>query len=148
MINSGKILAVDPGEKNIGVAISDETGSLARPLKLIRHTSKMLDAATIAQIATECSVIRIIIGLPLGGTGEEIPQSRHAKNLAEAVQTQTEIPVELWDEFGSTISAKNTLIQLGIPKNKRGGHQDALAAAMILQSYLDLKGERNGQAQK
>jgi putative Holliday junction resolvase len=134
---TGPILAVDPGEKHIGIAISDETAILARPLIMINHTSMKLDAAQIAKIAEENHATRIIVGLPMGHNGTELPQTRHARKLIESVQRQTAILVEGWDEWGSTQAARNVLIEVGAQRSKRGGHQDALAAAMILRSYLD-----------
>jgi putative Holliday junction resolvase len=136
---AGPILAIDPGEKRIGVAISDESATLARPLMIIEHISMKMDAAQIAQIAGEHQVKLIVVGLPLGEHGEELPQTRHAKKLIENLQTQTDLPIESWDEWGSTQTARQVLIEVGIPRSKRGGHQDALAAAAILRSYLDTK---------
>lgn len=140
----GPILAVDPGEKHIGIAISDKTGTLARPLMLIDHNSMMLDAAQIAQAAEKNGVTRIIVGLPTGDMGKEIPQTRHAKKLIEAIQNQTDIEVEGWDEWGTTQTARNILVEVGVQRSKRGGHQDALAAAAILRSYLETMNPMEG----
>lgn len=137
MIEKGRILAVDPGEKNIGIAISDILGAFARPLKIIHHLSRLLDAAQIADIAKENNVTLIIIGLPTGGNGEEIPRGRHSKKLAEVIRKQCEISVILWEENNSTKIARNSLIEMNVPVSKRSGHQDDLAAAVILQSFLD-----------
>ncbi|MPM63865.1 putative pre-16S rRNA nuclease [bioreactor metagenome] len=145
MRETGKILAVDPGEKNIGLAISDETAMLARPLQVIKHFSKTLDAATIATIASENHATRIVIGTVFGPDNEEIPQTRHARSLAAAVETQTALPIILWDEYGTTNAAKAVLVELGVNRQKRSGHQDGLAAAMILQSYLNSLGENNAE---
>lgn len=137
MEERGRILAVDPGEKNIGIAISDPTGSIARPLMTLKHLSKLIDAAEIARLAKENQTIKIVVGMPTGVDGEQIPQSRHSLNLAEAVRSQSDLLVVLWDESGSTKDARSALIEMDVPVSKRGGHQDALAAAMILQSYLN-----------
>lgn len=144
---NGKILAVDPGEKKIGLALSDPTCTLATPLKVVEHISMNLDGAQIAQVAEENQVTLIIVGMPTGGQGEEIRQSRHSKNLCEIIKSQTSIKVILWDETGSTQKARQILIDAGKPRSKRGGHQDSFAAAVILQSYLDsishYEGENN-----
>jgi putative Holliday junction resolvase len=134
---SRRILAVDPGSKNIGIAISDPTSTIARPLQVVKHVSMLLDAAQIVQIATENEAKEIIVGLPTGGSGELISQSRHSQKLAEVIRSQSEISVILWDENNSTQIARRSLIDLNISVSKRSGHQDALAAAVILQSYLD-----------
>jgi len=136
---NARILAVDPGEKNIGIAISDPGGILARPLTVLRHVSMILDSAQIANLAEENLVGMIIVGMPSGPDGEEIPQTRHAGKLIDSIRTQTQITVLAWDEWGSTKKARSALIDAGVNRSKRGGHQDALAAAMILQSYLDDK---------
>ena len=140
----GPILAVDPGEKHIGVAISDVTATLARPLMVISHISMKLDAAQIAQTAAENGAIRIIVGLPTGEMGKEIPQTRHVKKLIAVIQEQTGIVVEGWDEWGTTQTARNILVEVGVQRSKRGGHQDALAAAAILRSYLEAKNPMEG----
>ena len=133
----GRVLAVDPGAKRIGIALSDPTATIARPLCVIEHVNMPLDAARIAEIARENEVYRIVVGLPTGGNGEMLPQSRHSQKLAEAITTQSEIPVCLWDEANSTQIALRSRIDLNVPVSKRGGHHDALAAVVILQSYLD-----------
>ena len=141
----GKIMAVDPGEKNIGLAISDETATLARPLQVIRHVSKNVDAAMIATLAAENDVVRIVVGVVFGEDEEDIPQTRHARSLAIAIEAQSQMPVILWNEFGTTNAATSLLIELGVNRHKRGGHQDGLAAAMILQNYLNTLGDYHAE---
>lgn len=138
---SGRILAVDPGEKRLGIALSDPTGTLARPLMVIRHVSRMVDAAQIAGLAVEHGAERIVIGVALDDDGHPTPQSRHAERLADAVRQQTSLPVELWDESGSTQAARETRLSMGVSRRKRSGHLDEVAAAIILQSYLDAHSE-------
>lgn len=135
-----RILAVDPGEKRIGLAISDPTGNIANPLKIIQHISRAIDAANIASIAAEWEAERIIIGAVFDDRGGPTPQSRHAARLAEAIGSQTNLPIELWDESGSTQAARAASIAMGIPARKRRqshGHLDDIAATYILQTYLD-----------
>lgn len=134
---SGRILAVDPGSKRIGLAISDPTQTIATPLKVIKHVSRVLDAAQIAQTAGEQQAVLIIIGCPLDSEGLLGPAARSAARVAEAVRSQTSLPVELWDESGSTHSAQAAAVEMGISRRKRAGHLDEVAAAVILQSYLD-----------
>lgn len=132
-----RILAVDPGEKRIGVAVSDPTGTIASPLTVVKHTARGEDAARIAQLAREQGAVRIVVGHPLDAEGEAGPAALRAERFAEALQALTSLPVELWDEFGSTREARAARIALGVPRRKRRGHLDDLAAAVILQSYLD-----------
>ncbi len=132
-----KILAVDPGEKRLGLAISDPTGTIANPLIVLKHVSRPLDAAAIAQAAAENQARLIIVGQALDDEGLPTPQGRSAMRLAEAIRLQTDLPVELWDESGSTQAAREARIQMGTKRQKRRGHLDDLAATYILQTYLD-----------
>ena len=132
-----KILAVDPGDKRIGVAISDPTGTIANPLVVIKHVSRPIDAGIIAQLAHENQVNLIIVGQSLDIEGNPTPQGRRAKRLADAIGEQTHLPIKLWDEFGSTQAARTASIALGIPRRKSRSHLDDLAATYILQTYLD-----------
>jgi putative holliday junction resolvase len=134
-----RILAVDPGEKRIGLAISDPTGMLARPLAVLKHIQRQVDAAAIAQTAEENQVRLIIVGQALDDEGEPTSQSRLAERLAEAIRAQTSLPVEMWDESGSTQAARAARLASGAPRRKRSGHLDDVAAAVILQNYLDSK---------
>lgn len=130
-------MSVDPGEKRIGIAISDPGGMLARPLTVVPHVSRAVDAAQIAQLAADHQAVRIIIGEALDADGLPTPQARHAARLADAIRQQTSIPVEMWDESGSTRAARESRIMMGVSRRKRSGHLDDVAAMFILQSYLD-----------
>lgn len=132
-----RILGIDPGDKNIGMALSDPSRTIANPLQVLQHVSRLIDAASIAEIAQRNDVSRIIIGQSFDVDGKPNFQGRKAKRLAAAIQTQTTIPVELWDEAYSTQEARSAKIALGSNRSKRSGHLDELAATVILQSYLD-----------
>ena len=132
-----RILCIDPGDKNIGVALSDPSATIANPLTVIQHVSRQIDAATIAGLARENGVEKIIVGQSLDVDGKPSFQGRKAARLATAIRTQTQIPVELWDEGYSTQTARSAQIVMGTHRAKRSGHLDELAATVILQSYLD-----------
>jgi putative Holliday junction resolvase len=132
-----RILAIDPGEKRIGLAVSDPSGTIANPLTVIQHISRPLDAGAIAQLAGEQQAGLIVVGQALDDEGQPTPEGRRAARLAEAIRSQTDIPVVLWDESGSTQAARAARIAMGASRRKRGGHLDELAATYILQSYLD-----------
>jgi putative Holliday junction resolvase len=132
-----RILAVDPGEKRIGIALSDPTATIANPLTVIQHVSRALDAATVAQLAQDNQVGLIVVGEALDENSEPTPQSRRARRLAAAIRSQTDQPVVLWDESGSTQAARAARLAMGVTRRKRSGHLDDLAATVILQSYLD-----------
>ena len=132
-----RILAVDPGEKRIGIALSDPSGTIASPLIVLKHISRDIDAAAIAQIAQENQAARIILGYTLDLDGQPTLQSRRAIRLAAAIRNQTNLPVELWDETESTVAARAAAIEMEVAQHKRRGHLDHLAAMHILQNYLE-----------
>jgi putative Holliday junction resolvase len=104
---------------------------------VIKHVSRPIDAATIAQIAADESAVKIVIGQALDIAGKPTVEGRRAARLAAAIRTQTSLPVLLWDETGSTQFARQTQIEMGVSRRKRQGHLDEIAASVILQSYLD-----------
>ncbi len=132
-----RILAIDPGDKRLGIAISDPSGTIANPLTVLKHISRPIDAAAIAQIAQERQVGLIVVGQALDTDNQPTLQSRRAANLAEALSQQTDLPVTLWDETGSTQAARAARLAMGVSRRKRSGHLDDLAATYILQTYLD-----------
>jgi putative Holliday junction resolvase len=130
-------MAIDPGEKRIGIAISDPTGMIASPLTVLQHVSRIIDATAIAELAHQNQAGILVIGKSLDEDGLPTPASRRADRLAEAIQRQCEIPLITWDESFSTQEAQQAQIELGTSRRKRSGHLDDLAAAVILQSFLD-----------
>jgi putative Holliday junction resolvase len=136
-----RILAVDPGEKRLGLAISDPSGTIANPLTVLKHISRPVDAAAIVQIAAENQAGQIVVGQALDAENLPTLQSRRAAHLAEAIRQQTNLPVALWDETGSTQAARAARIAMGVPRRKRRGHLDDLAATYILQTYLDARSD-------
>ena len=132
-----RILAVDHGEKRIGLALSDPTATIASPLKVIEHVSRVMDAAQVANLADENEVGLIVVGQSFDEEGAPNLAGRRAAKFAEALKIQTQIPVELWDESFSTQDARATRIEMGVSRKKRAGHMDELAAVIILRSYLE-----------
>ncbi len=132
-----RILAVDHGEKHIGLAISDPTATIASSLKVIDHISRLMDAAQVASLASENDVALIVVGQSFDEEGKPNLAGRRAAKFAEALKGQTQIPVVLWDESFSTQDARMTRIEMGVSRKKRRGHMDELAAVMILKSYLE-----------
>ncbi|MFN3741539.1 MAG: Holliday junction resolvase RuvX [Anaerolineales bacterium] len=134
-----RVLAIDHGEKRLGIAISDPTGTIARPLMVIQHTSRDADVAQVLALVQEYQVERIVIGISLDDPGQPNPAGRRALNFARTLKERTDLPVEMWDEAFSTQEARIARIQAGVRRKKRQGHLDEWAAAMILQSYLEAK---------
>jgi putative Holliday junction resolvase len=129
-----RILSIDHGDSRIGLALSDETGLIARPLQIVKHTSRRSDAETIAAIAVEQRVERIVIGLPTDDDGRVGHQARKVQRWADALRSATKIRIEFWDESFSSKDAAGTG-----KKKRRGEPDDARAAAVILQGYLDAR---------
>ncbi len=132
-----KILGVDHGERRIGLAISDATGTIAGPLTTIKHASRAIDAAQVAALASEHDAELIVVGQSFDEEGAPNLAGRRAARFAEALMAQSEIPVKMWDESLSTQDARTARIELGASRQKRSGHLDELAATVILQTYLD-----------
>jgi putative Holliday junction resolvase len=132
-----RILAVDHGEKRIGLALSDPTATIASPFKVIEHVSRTIDAAQVANLASENEVGLIVIGQSFDDAGQPNLAGRRAAKFADVLKQQTQIPVLLWDESFSTQDARATRFEMAVSRKKRAGHLDELAAVMILRSYID-----------
>lgn len=134
---SGRVMAVDPGERRLGIAMSDPSRTIASPVTVIRHVARLVDAAAIVQIAETHEVVLIVVGQALDSDGNPGPAARKAARLVEAIRSQTDIPVVLWDESGSTQKAMKARRILGGSRRKIRSELDALAATVILQDFLD-----------
>jgi putative Holliday junction resolvase len=132
-----RILGVDHGEKRIGLAISDEAGTLARPLVVIPHVARMVDAAQVAERAAAHEVNLVVVGQSFDEEGNPNAAGRSAGRFAEALRQQTEIPVVMWDESLTTLDARAIRLGAGRSRKQRSGHLDDVAAAVLLQNYLD-----------
>ena len=130
-----RYLALDLGERRIGVAVSDTLGMLARPLEIFRRTSRAADFAHISALATTNQVNAIVMGLPLNMDGSEGRQAAWVRDYSAALATALDIPVHLWDERLTSEEAADVIRDQGKTPSK--GTIDAVAAAVILQSYLD-----------
>jgi putative Holliday junction resolvase len=135
--DAGRILGVDPGDKRIGLSISDPTQTIASPLTVIEHQSRTEDAFKIISTAMEQGAVLIILGHPDDLDEEPSFQGRKSIRLKDELTLQGSIPVQLWSEYGSTQKAQAARRKMGVPRAKRAGHLDDLAATVILQSYLN-----------
>lgn len=137
-MTGGRILALDVGERRIGVALSDPLRLVARPLTVIGRASKVKDFAAVGRLVAEHDVSLVLCGYPLSLDGSEGPQGRRIRRYAEKLAEALPVAVELWDESYSTEEAETMMASHKrlAPKERRGW-VDAVAAAVILQSYLD-----------
>lgn len=133
----GRILGVDPGEKRLGLALSDPTQTIASPLMVLKSQSPKKDAARILQRAQEEGAVLIVVGQPLHWDGSESDQSKESRKLVELLQDLGSLPVELADEYGTTQAAREARLQMNLSRKKRSGHLDDLAATILLQNFLD-----------
>jgi putative Holliday junction resolvase len=132
-----RILAVDPGSKNLGIALSDPTSTIANPLTVLGHVSRSANANAILKLVEEHGAQVIVVGQSLDEHGKPTFEGRRAARLAAEIQAQSNLQVILWDESFSTVAARQARIALGSPRRKHQGHLDDLAATVILQSFLD-----------
>ena len=105
-ISNMRILAVDHGEKRIGLALSDPTATIASPFKVIEHVSRLMDAAQVATLAQENEVGLIVVGQSFDEEGQPNLAGRRAAKFAATLREQTSTPVVLWDESFSTQDAR------------------------------------------
>ena len=133
----GRVLGLDVGDRRIGLALSDPSGILASPLVIIEHTTEMQDIEAILKIVKEREAERIIAGLPRLMNGDIGPQAQKVQTFTEAMRLSTQIPIEYRDERLTTVTAQR-LHQESSSKKKKGIiRYDAMAAAVILQDYLE-----------
>jgi putative Holliday junction resolvase len=130
-------MALDVGDKNIGVAISDSMLLTAQSRPTLRRTTISKDIEALRRLAEENEIQRIIVGQPLHLSGEESPQSQKIAEFAQIVHRALEIPISFWDERLTTFEANQHLEELGLNWRQRREHVDKIAAMIILQNYLD-----------
>jgi putative Holliday junction resolvase len=140
---SGRLLAVDWGELRLGLALSDESQVLASPLEtLVRRAGKRFPMPRFLEVLAAHRPVGIVVGLPLTGEGEEGASAAAARDLADTVARRTGLPLELWDERMSTARALGAIREQGGSTRGRKADVDALAAAVLLQHYLDARRAR------
>ena len=132
-----RILALDYGTKRIGVALSDEMGWTAQPLETYERRTLDQDIAHIQDLVRTHEVGRVVLGLPLRLGGEEGPAVQAVHQFLEPLAEALPVPVVTWDERLTTVEAEELLIAADVSRKKRKGTVDRIAAAFLLQSYLE-----------
>jgi putative Holliday junction resolvase len=132
-----RILAVDPGSKRVGVALSDPTETIAQALATVPAAPEETLPRRLAEIALAHEAQRIIVGLPLRLDGTHGPEAATARRLADAIRHESRLPVELVDERLTTTAAERALIAGGVKRDQRRQSVDRVAATMLLQGHLD-----------
>ncbi|CCO08812.1 Holliday junction resolvase RuvX [Desulforamulus hydrothermalis] len=134
-----RIMGLDVGEKNIGVALSDPMGWTAQGLEVIRRQHNDKDFARLQEIIKEYGVEKILVGLPKNMNDTLGPQGEKVLAFIEELKARVDLPIQTWDERLSSVAAEKLLIQADVSRKKRKQVIDKLAAAVILQCYLDAR---------
>jgi putative Holliday junction resolvase len=133
----GRLLAIDHGEKRIGLAISDPNKIISKPLKTILLSDIELFYKKLLEIIFDYDIEKLIIGLPVGMDGNHTLQTKKVEAFKDALQRKIKIPIEMFDERLSSISAKKSLISQGVKTGHNKSQIDQTAAAIFLQHYID-----------
>ncbi len=138
----GRILAVDYGDKRVGLAVSDPSRTIATPLGfIVRRAGKRPPVAEIVRRAEAAEATAFVIGLPLDDQGDDTPRAVETRQIAAELEKRTGLPVTLVDERYTTAAALRTVREMGGTTRGRKGDVDALAATILLQHALRLAHE-------
>lgn len=136
-----RVVGIDLGSKRIGVALSDPTGTLASPYVVLqRRGDRALDHQAIAAIVEEAEAARVVVGLPLSLDGTMGPAARAAAAEVEEMAAALPVPVETFDERLTTVTADKGMMELRMKADARRRVVDKVAAAVMLQAWLDKQG--------
>ncbi len=140
-----RYLGLDIGDARIGVAVSDETATLATGIDTIQCVGPKRDARAIAALVAERQVGEIVFGLPRNMDGSVGPQAQKVLDFAERIKRHVSVPVVAWDERLTTVMANRAMLEAGASREQRRQSVDRVAAILILQNYLDYKKMASGQ---
>ena len=131
-----RVLALDIGERRVGVAISDPAAKVASPL-VVLDAAAVVSGGALASLLEEWEVGLIVVGLPLTMRGEEGKQARRVREVADGLAERVDVPIMLYDERLSSAEAERAMRAAGVTEKKSRGSLDKVAAAIFLQSFLD-----------
>jgi len=132
-------LGLDVGDRTIGVALSDETATLASGLETLRRVGPRKDVKAVAELVRRHGVAEVVVGLPRRLDGELGPQAQKVLDFAEALRASLAVPVVPWDERMTTVIAQRALLEADLSRRERKAVVDKVSAILILQSYLDYR---------
>ncbi|MBS1794578.1 MAG: Holliday junction resolvase RuvX [Acidobacteria bacterium] len=138
----GRLVALDPGTKRVGVAVSDELQFTVRPLKTIERGSWKKLLLQIKEILAELDAVGLVLGLPLETDGSESPMSLEARRLARNFSLSLDLPVRLHDERVTSYEARGRLWREGVSEKDLRKRIDSEAAALILQDFIDFRNQK------
>lgn len=133
----GRVLAVDPGSRRVGVAVSDPTATIASPLTTVAAEPAETLVERLVELARAQEAVRLVVGLPRRLDGGQGPEAHAARTLADALRRASGLPVALVDERLTSVAAERALLAGGASRARRRELSDQVAATLILQSYLD-----------
>lgn len=136
-----RILALDVGEKNIGLAISDKLGWTAQGLPTLRRQTKDKDINFIVDLAKEQGISEVIVGMPINLDGTLGKKAQEVASFMEDLKKDLALPIKAWDERLTSVQAERVMLEANLSRKKRKQNVDRLAAQLILQSYLTSKSE-------
>lgn len=131
-----RALGLDVGSKTIGLAVSDELGWTAQPLKTVRRAQWDRDMAEVREVMVERNITHLVVGLPLNMNGSEGPSAVEARKVGQALNAPG-LEIIYWDERLTTVAASKSLIETNASRKKRKEVIDQVAASLILQGWLD-----------
>jgi putative Holliday junction resolvase len=137
-----RVLGIDPGSVRIGLALSDPSGVIAQPVTVLTRRSPAEDMAALRRFIDEHEVDRVVIGLPRLMDGRLDAAAKTAQEFGKELARLSGRPVEFWDERLTTVAAERYLVAQGKRRRQRRADVDRMAAALLLQSYLDYRGSR------
>ncbi|TMD06491.1 MAG: Holliday junction resolvase RuvX [Chloroflexi bacterium] len=138
----GRVLAIDPGTRRVGIALSDESATIASPLQTLAAEPPETLVARLAVLAREVGAQQVVVGLPRRLDGTRGPEEAAARALAHELRTALRLPVSLYDERLTSVAAERGLIDQGVRRAQRKEVRDKVAAALILQDFLDRQRKR------
>ncbi len=138
------VLGLDFGEKRIGVARSDELNFMAHPAGFIKHETEAQALAELKKMVDEFQIKKIVVGLPKTMKGETGTQAKKVLSFVETLRRHFPCPIVTWDERLTTAQAERALIEQDVSRAKRREKRDAIAAEIMLQSYLDFSKGKYG----
>ncbi len=137
-----RICGLDVGDRNIGIAMGDLSGTIAGPWPAYRRRNDTADMAWFTELAASRDIGTFIVGLPLSLNGTSGPQAQKVLAFAQMLKKSTKIPVHMWDERLSSVQAGRIQDEAGMSRKKKRKTIDSMAAVIILQNYLDSAGRR------
>lgn len=138
-----RVLALDIGERRVGVAVSDPSGRVATPAKIL-NAAALNDARAVRRLLDDYEPDLVLVGLPLSMDGTEGPQARRVRAQAARLEAAVDVPVDFADERLTSAEAARAMQEAGMSERDRRGKLDAVAASLFLQAWLDARREEDG----